>query len=118
VTHIEQEETTTVSQQIPSVGRIVHYTLSEQDAEAINRRRKDAATNRDRIADDAIGYVAHVGNVAEAGQVFPMLITRVWGNTPTSSVNGQVSLDGNDVLWATSVAVGEGPRTFAWPPRV
>ena len=26
---------------IPTVGRIVHYTLSESDAEAINRRRDD-----------------------------------------------------------------------------
>lgn len=102
---------------IPTAGRIVHYTLSEQDAEQINKRRKDAAANRTQIAEDAIGYVAHVGNVAEVGQVFPMLITRAWGDTPASCVNGQVFLDGNDVLWATSVAVGDGPRTFAWPVR-
>lgn len=29
---------------IPSVGRIVHYTLSESDADAINAQRKGAHT--------------------------------------------------------------------------
>lgn len=104
-------------EQTPTIGQIVHYTLSDQDADQINKRRKDAATNRAQIVDDAIGYVAHTGNVAEAGQVFPMLITRVWGDAPTSCVNGQVFLDGNDVLWVTSVAVGTGSRSFAWPQR-
>jgi len=101
---------------VPTLGRIVHYTLSEQDAEAINRRRKDA---RDSAASlDKTGYVAHVGNDVSAGDVYPLIITKVWGGTPTSAVNGQVLLDGNDTFWATSVAIGEGPRTFAWPPRI
>lgn len=102
---------------IPTVGRIVHYTLSEQDAVQINKRRKDAAEHHGQIVEDAIGYVAHTGNGVKAGDVFPMLIVRVWGDQPQSSVNGHVFLDGNDVFWATSVAVGEGPRTFAWPQR-
>jgi hypothetical protein len=46
-----------------------------------------------------------------------MLITRAWGDQPDSLVNGQVFLDGGDCLWVTSVKVGEGPRTFAWPTR-
>ena len=101
----------------PTVGRIVHYKLTAQDAEQVNRRRKDADANRQNHSDAALGYVAHIGNPAFEGDVYPMLIVRVWGTTPESSVNGQVFLDGNDVLWATSVAVGEGPRTFAWPQR-
>jgi hypothetical protein len=106
--------------QVPTIGRIVHYTLSEQDAESINRRRKDAANHVAEIRDAAIGYVTDTGNEAQAGQMFPMLITRAWGDQPQSCVNGQVFLDGNDVLWATSVSVG-GPgehRKFIWPPRV
>jgi hypothetical protein len=103
--------------QIPTIGRIVHYTLSEQDAGQINSRRGDAAARSKAIAEEKTGYVAHIGNSAAAGDVYPLVITRVWGDTPESAVNGQVFLDGNDTLWVTSVSVGEGPRTFAWPTR-
>lgn len=100
-----------------AVCRVVEYTLSLQDADAINRRR--AGANRSmaahREADN--GAQVHVGNNASAGDVFPMVITRVFGDTPESAVNGQVFLDGNDVLWVTSVCLGTGERTFAWPVR-
>ena len=81
---------------IPTVGRIVHYTLSEQDAAQIKLARQVDGTQR-------------VGNFAEAGQVYPMLIVRCWGTTAESSVNGQVFLDGNDTHWVTSVSQGDGP---------
>ncbi|WP_100813025.1 hypothetical protein [Microbacterium lacus] len=107
---------------IPSIGRIVHYTLSESDAEAINRRRDDAvaAAHNPRHADrqKPMGEQVHFGNPVREGDVFPMIIVRVWGTTAESVVNGQVLLDGNDSLWVTSVGVGEGPRRFVWPPRV
>lgn len=103
--------------QIPTVGRIVHYRLSEQDAEAINRRRADAVRNRQGIADAAAGYVAHSGNAASEGDVYPMIVVRAWGGEADSHVNGQVMLDGNDTLWVTSVTAGDGPRSFFWPPR-
>ena len=112
-----------------TVGRIVHYTLSAEDAEQINRRRTTGASIAERlkleIVDQSGGFVsawpegaqAHIGNEVKEGQVFPMLIVAVWGPSETSAVNGQVFLDGNDVLWATSVSVGEGPRTWAWPTK-
>ena len=103
---------------IPSIGRIVHYKLTEQDAEQINKRRKDAQTNTLKIHKDALGYVVHVGNSATEGDVYPMLIVRVWGATPESSVNGQVFLDGTDTLWVTSVGQGDGVRQWHVPPRV
>jgi len=102
----------------PTIGRIVHYTLSEQDADAINKRRSDASLNLRSIRESAQGYIAHFGNSVAAGDVFPLIITRTWGDTPESHVNGQVMLDGNDTLWACSVKEGEGPRTYAWPARV
>jgi hypothetical protein len=104
---------------IPTIGRIVHYRLDDQDAEQINRRRTTGRLIADRIAlaQWPIGAQAHIGNEAKAGDTYPMLIVRCWGDTETSAVNGQVFLDGNDVLWTTSVAVGEGPRTFSWPNR-
>lgn len=102
---------------IPTIGRIVHYRLSADDAAEINRRRQQA---RDHMADhhnNANGVQVHVGNKVEEGETYPMMITQVWGKDPTSSVNGQVFLDGNDLFWAASVAVGEGPRSWSWPTR-
>ncbi|WP_088320288.1 hypothetical protein [Kineosporia sp. R_H_3] len=103
---------------IPSIGRLVHYTLTAEDAEAINKRRADAQANLAKVREDSIGYVLHVGNIAVAGQVYPMLIVRVWGDLPDSCVNGQVFLDGTDSLWVTSVGQGDGPRHWREAPRV
>ncbi|MCZ4066445.1 hypothetical protein O1W71_02025 [Microbacterium sp. H37-C3] len=104
-----------------AVGRIVHYKLSEQDAEAINRRRSDRLAyqsnpyNDPRVAYKPTGFQVHHGNPAAAGDVLPMLIVRVWND---EVVNGQVFLDGNDSLWVTSVPSGDGQRRWTWPPRV
>ena len=125
-----------MGEQIPSIGRIVHYRLSAQDVEQITRRRttgasiaermKDAATTLEIPAEGApqrcvygwpAGAQAHIGNDVHEGDVFPMLIVRTWGSTAGAAVNGQVFLDGNDVFWATSRTVGEQPGQFAWPPR-
>jgi len=89
---------------IPSLGRIVLYKMTAQDADAINKRRKDAATHLDTHRVNSNGVQVHVGNQVTAGDVYPMIITRVWGDTETSSVNGQVLLDGNDLFWVTSVS--------------
>ena len=103
-----------------SIGRIVHYTLSEHDAEAINRRRKDFREyTKDCTADGtypAEGYVAHVGNDAKAGDQYPAMIVRVF--EAAHSCNLQVFLDGTDTFWACSVSEGEGGRHWNWPPRV
>jgi len=95
----------------PSLGRIVHYTISATDAQEISRRR---------LAGGGIAGPIHHGNPVAEGDVFPMVITKVWGDPPndTTAVNGQVMLDGNDLHWVTSVCVGSGPRTFAWPQKV
>jgi len=42
------------------------------------------------------------------------VITRVWGQTEGSAVNGQVLLDGDDTLWVTSVT--QGPDARQWRP--
>ncbi|MGW1059367.1 hypothetical protein [Micromonospora rubida] len=96
----------------PTIGRIVHYTLTEQDAEAINRRRADFA---DSLPANT-GFQAHVGNHAEAGQTFPAEVVRTFGG---SAVNLQVRLDGSDTYWATSRTEGEPDKQgcWIWPPR-
>lgn len=112
----------------PTIGRIVHYKLSAEDATQINRRRTNGESIAKRIKQEVVtlesgtvpqwplGAQAHIGNVVAEGDVFPMLITRVWPND-THGVNGQVFLDGNDALWATSVAEGDGPHQYQWPTR-
>lgn len=107
----------------PTIGRIVHYTLNDADAQAINKRRADAeAYNRANAGaapgeTGATGHQSHVGNHAEAGQTFPATIVRVFDPTGGTS-NLQVALDGTDTYWATSRKEGDGEGTWAWPARV
>lgn len=101
-------------QQQPSVGRIVHYRLSEQDATDINRRRKDFHTSGG--AEDRSGFVGHVGNRVAEGEVFPAVIVRVRDES-TVTCNLKVLLDGNDTYWATSRAEGAEAGRWTWPPR-
>jgi len=104
--------------QVPSVGRIVHYVLSEEDVNGINRRRADGESHMSEHRERSDGSQVHIGNRAVAGAIYPLIITRVWGSDPTSGVNGQVLLDGNDAYWATSRVPGETPGTWHWPERV
>ena len=105
-----------------TIGRTVHYTLSEQDAAEINRRRTTGASIAERMkyGDDPqlkawpAGAQAHIGNDAHAGQVYPAVAVRIWS---AGCANFQVSLDGNDTYWATSRSEGTQPGTWAWPPR-
>ncbi len=120
-----------MSDQIPTIGRIVHYRVNAQDAAEINRRRtsRHEIARRMKASTAAVeggapaivawpaGAQAHIGNEAKEGQTFPMLIVAVWGDQPSSCVNGQVFLDGTDVLWALSVSVGDGPHSWSWPTR-
>lgn len=114
-----------------SIGRIVHYVLSQEDADKINRRRTTGESIAERIRlRDAIderikgdvipmseimgswpiGAQAHIGNTVELGMEFPAMCVRDW-RTPAATeewnekagVNLQVFLDGTDVFWATSV---------------
>ena len=103
---------------IPSVGRIVHYKMSEYNVTQIEKRRADARASQ--ISGTNSGAQVHVGNGTQAGLVYPLLITRVFDPEPTeeSSVNGQVFLDGNDVLWVTSVKQGDGEGQWLQPERV
>ena len=98
-------------------GRIVHYRLTEEDAERINRRRTDSASIRDRMAQQQwpVGAQAHIGNAVTPGDYCPMVVVRCWDGT--TRVNGQVFLDGNDTYWVTSAELGAIAGTWCWPPR-
>jgi hypothetical protein len=102
--------------QVATPGRIVMYTLSDHDAEQINRRRSDAA--RERAGQAQSGYVVHVGNEARAGDMLPAFVVRTFGGP---SVNLQVLLDGNDTYWATSRGETDADAReqgkWFWPTR-
>ena len=105
----------------PTAGRIVHYKLSAQDAQDINRRRDDfEAYIRAYPRPDgagragATGHVGHYGNRVAEDDILPAMIVKTLGVT---TVNLQVYLDGNDIFWATSRQEGENPSFWSWPPR-
>ncbi len=98
---------------VPTVGRMVYYKLSQQNAESINKCLYDAQQNMEKIRADSLGYQVHVGNEAKEGQVLPMTIVAVWSDT---CINGKVFLDGNDDLWVTSVVLGEDNGQWDWMP--
>lgn len=96
----------------PTIGRIVHYKLSAADAQLINSSRSTRAKREGVVSQ-------HLGNHAEAGQVFPATIVRIFD--PEGSIgtaNLQVTLDGVDVYWATSRKIGNDDGDWTWPPRV
>lgn len=102
---------------VPTIGRIVLFTLNAAMASSINKRREDATAHMQEHRDSSSGVQVHVGNPVGEGDIFPLIITRVWGTTPESAVNGQLLLDGNDTLWVTSAVCGEQPGQFMWPVR-
>lgn len=106
-------------EQKPSIGRIVLFKLSAQGAVEINRRRTSGKSIAERLAETPMawpaGAQAHIGNEVHEGDVFPMMIVRVWSDT---CVNGQAFLDGNDAFWVLSATSGDGPHQWNWPPRV
>lgn len=92
----------------PTIGRIVHYTLTEQDASLIASRR--AASNPDGV---------FARNPVSPGDTYPAMVVRVF-HPSTSTANLQVFLDGDDTYWATSRTEGEPGEQgrWIWPPRV
>ena len=116
---------------VPTPGRTVLYKLTAQDAEQIRAQRQptyhESQPGLIGPGNKVTTVYNKTGNVASAGDVYPLIITRVWGDTEESCVNGQVLLDGNDALWVTSVqqcldatvAPDSLPeRQWMFPPRV
>jgi hypothetical protein len=105
----------------------VHYRLTTYEANAINRRRTNGESIKNRMDESPpawpTGAQAHIGNTVVAGDTVSMTVVRVWHDVGKyqrgiSVLNGQCLLDGNDQYWVTSVHEGEGPGTWSWPPKV
>ena len=101
----------------PTIGRIVHYKLSPEDAAQIMRRRTSGASISDRIKAEKwpLGAQAHIGNDVYNDLVLPAMIVAVWPDEFNPPCNLQVFLDGCDVYWATSRREGAEPGTWSWP---
>lgn len=104
----------------PSIGRIVHYTLSAEDAAQINRRRTTGSSIATRITarEWPVGAQAHVGPEAAEGETLPMIIVKVH-DASDGTVNGKVMLNGSDELWVqfAKASPGAQPGCWCWPPR-
>jgi hypothetical protein len=101
-----------------SIGRIVLYTLTAEDVKQIDWRRDLEIEERNgKITPDTIRYpiglLAFIGHKVQAGDTFPLVITRVG----SYSVGGQAMLDGPDCFWVVDAREGVGPGTWRWPER-
>lgn len=100
------------------LGEMVIYTLTAANAKKVNKWRADAVTN-DAAAKNS-GYVVHTGPTVKLGDELPMVITRVWADTYSTGygaeegnfTNGQVFLNGSDVLFVQNIKEGVGPGTW------
>lgn len=91
-------------------GRIVHYVLTEEDANQINITRLASQLAREKVQTEN-KVILHTGNTVMAYEHFPAIIVRVFHNEygqGEHGVNLQVFLDGNDSHWVCS-------RRFAEP---
>lgn len=104
MTLVTTEDTAAPASPPPTVGRIVHYRLSEYDVAQISARRAPGTANS--------------GNSVMVGEVCAAVVVRTWGADPGCAVNLQVLLDGDDSYWATSRCGGDDPGQWSYPPRV
>lgn len=87
-----------MTNQTPTMGRIVLYQVTEADAAHINS-----------------GEVGRKFNRVRPDDVFPAIVVRVFEG---EICNLQVFLDGDCSFWATSRPHGDGSGHWVWPPRV
>lgn len=90
---------------VPEIGDVVLYRLTAGDVAHINPWRRDFHQNGS--ADSRTGFIGHIGNFVQEGDVFPAVVVRVHAES-TVTCNLRVLLDGSDTWWATSRAEGEG----------
>jgi len=88
----------------PTVGRIVHYRMSEHDVKAV---RTQLRANPTALLDQS--------NLPRAGQCYAALVTSVTGHP---DVNLKVFMDGPFDYFVASRVEGDQAGTWCWPPRV
>ena len=66
----------------PSIGRIVHYRLTQKNCDEINRRRDHARINMDIHREAQLGTQVHVGSQVVLGDVCAATIVEAWTTRP------------------------------------
>lgn len=94
----------------PEAGDVVLYRLTAGDVAHINPWRADF--HRNGSAESRLGFVGHIGNHVQAGDVLPAVVVAVHAES-TVTCNLRVLLDGSDTWWATSRAEGDDPGQWA-----
>lgn len=86
-----------MTQQLPTVGRIVFYHPTEEEKKEMHKKKK-----------------------CNESDVLPGIIVKNWSDPKAEDacLNIQVFLDGEGCLWKTSVNKGDKPGQWNWPPRV
>ena len=91
---------------VPTIGRIVHYKVSENDVQHYTFRPMDHPSF----------------NLPYPGDVFPMVITNVNPDSDgvVRTLSGNVIVNNGTMFWTGSVTEGLGdvPGQWFWPPRV
>ena len=105
-----------------TIGRVVQYKLSAEDAQQIMWRRMNRESIDKRMNGGLWpeGAQARIGNPVEEAQYVPMMVTavnKVVGFPYSITVNGQCFLDGCDVYWMHLAREGIEEGTWRWPPR-
>ena len=110
----------TLPLQYLTVGRIVLYVLSYNDVQGVNSRRLEERWHKGvgHSSEWPVGPQAREGYLAVQGDIVPAIVVKPQHNSRQSTFDGQAFLDGNDVLWLTSVPYSEEPKpgTWHWPP--
>jgi hypothetical protein len=115
----------------PTLGRIVHYKLTEAEAKATTKRREDFRAYMRKNPGSTwdgftlgpgdpgqTGHQAHWGSMVDEGDTFPAIVTYYDIQDNVVWINLQVFLDGNDSLYVIDPEFGDEPGQWSWPPRV
>jgi hypothetical protein len=93
------------------IGQVVHYRLSQQDVQEIEKWRQSTSK--------ALGSESLPQEDVRTGQVYPAIITRMYGGSMTSpEVSLKVFLEGPHDFWTTARSMGQGEGKFEFAPIV
>lgn len=101
----------------PTIGRTVHYVLSQADVDRIIDGRADAISDA-----QARNREVCFGDPVAEGDILPMIIVKVHETSEDNLVNGHIFLDGTDVLWRENIPAATLDDGYigrwSWPPQL
>lgn len=101
-----------------SIGDLIRYTLTADDAETANRRRVPGEPQQTydmyagKYVSEGKGRIIHHGSQVSEGDEFTAMVVRVNNHDDgANTVNLHVFLDGNDALWIEDYSIPETPAS-------